>query len=182
MSGEKCTGFLLPVHESSSPSRPAALHQRPSLSASDFSAAIKTTTTFTFTFSTNIMTKQSKRKTAKLYISITSPNRAIRDFGSSNFLIYQLYQPCLRIMLVCKAILLCSDDVYSFTLFYHRVYLYCLVAVCQPFMKLMIDWLIDWLSSRFQMGVLLRIEYSRMMNHSQLFKRSVTNVSCLLSI
>jgi len=44
------------------------------------------------------------------------------------------------LVLSCKAILLCS---YMFTdlhlFFNHRVYLYCLVAVCQPFIKLMID-------------------------------------------
>jgi len=36
---------------------------------------------------------------------------------------------------------LCSDDVYSVVHFhfYHRVYVYCMVAVCQSFIKFMID-------------------------------------------
>ena len=58
----------------------------------------------------------------------------------TKFLIYHLYQPCLRIMLVCKASLLCSYMFTDLRLFFnHRVYLYCLVAVCQPFIKLMIE-------------------------------------------
>jgi len=54
------------------------------------------------------------------------------------------YQPCVRIMFVTtyvKRFLMLWWRLQLY-IFYHRVYLYCKVAVCQLFIKLMIDWLI----------------------------------------